>query len=261
MRRNLIVIAMVLLPGLLWASPRQERVTIRAFINVSSGCQAQTVDLLNALKTNYAPNVALELTDFGDQGRGFRRWQQSGYRCLTIEINGSPLVKYPYHGKTHAVSFQMPAGMNWTHADLEQAVQAGLSGQLQRATPAEVAACAPARKLEATVATGTATASGKSFATVTISGKLVVAIPGASADASRRAKNAATTLKAWLAKPVRLSDLTLKRTAYGWAVLAAGKAVATATTTDGKAFGRDPSVVADGWLSGIKHALAAPTQH
>lgn len=258
MRRNLIVSAMLLLPGLLWASPRQTQVTIRAFINVSSGCQVATVDFLNALKTRYAPNVALELTDFGDQGRGFRRWQQSGYRCLTIELNGSPLVKYPYHGKTHAVGFQMPAGMNWTHSDLEQAVQAGLKGQLHRATPAEVTACAPPRKLSATVATGTAKASGKSFTTVTINGKPALAFPGVSADASRRAKTAATTLKAWLAKPVRLSDLTLKRTAYGWAVLATGSTIATATTADGKAFGRTPQVVADGWLSGLKHALAGP---
>ena len=104
--------------------------TIRAFINVSSGCQVATVDLLNALKTNHAPNLSLEFIDFGDQGRGFRRWQQSGYHCLTIEINGSPLVKYPYHGKTHAVGFQMPAGLNWILSDLKSLLETGktLSG-------------------------------------------------------------------------------------------------------------------------------------
>ncbi|MEI6504120.1 MAG: hypothetical protein WCP21_24165 [Armatimonadota bacterium] len=258
MRKCLTLIILALLPSLLWASPRQSRVTIRAFINVSSGCQVATVDFLKALKTRYAPNVSLELIDFGDQGRGFRRWQQSGYRCLTVEINGSPLVKFPYHGKSHAVAFQMPAGMNWSHSDLEQAVQAGVNGHLQRATQAEVDACAPARKLNATVATGTATTSGRRYSTVTINGKLALALAGASADTARRAKAAAATLRGWLAKPVRLSDLTRKHTAYGWAVLAAGQAVATATAADGKSVGRDPEVLADIWLGGIKHSLVGP---
>lgn len=258
MRRNLTIIAFALLPSLLWASPRQSRVTIRAFINVSSGCQVATVDFLNALKTRYAPNVSLELTDFGDQGRGFRRWQQSGYRCLTIELNGSPLVKFPYHGKTHAVAFQMPAGMSWTHSDLEQAVQAGVQGQLQRATSAEVEACAPARKLNATISIATSQATGKSFTTILVNRTLAFALPGASPQVARRAQTTATTLKGWLAKPVRLTDLTLKHTSFGWALLAAGNTVATATVADGKAFGRDPEVLAGIWRDGLKHALSAP---
>lgn len=241
------------------AAPRRQHVTIRAYINVSSGCQAATVDYLNGLRTKYAPDVSLEIIDFGDEGRGLKRWHQSGYRCLTIELNGSPLARFPYQGKTVAVAFRMPVGFGWTHADLEHAVQAGLRGQLQRATEAEMAASQKPTKLKATVSIGRATLQGKSYAVVLINSNQAMLIPAGSnaTAAANRAAAAAAALKAWLAKPVKLSDLTISSGSNGWRVLAAGKGVITATAADGKVLGQQPQVVAETWLSGIKHALAA----
>lgn len=257
-RCTALVIALVLVPALGASGAGRQPVAIRAYINVSSGCQAATVDFLNGLKARYAPNVSLEMIDFGDESRGLKRWQQSGYRCLTVELNGSPLAKFSYQGKPVVVAFRMPVGFGWTHADLEHAVQSGLRGQLQRATEAEVAARQQPARLKAAVSTGPVSLQGKSYAGVLIKGNRALLIPAGhdKAAASKRAAVAATALRAWLARPVRPSDLTISRASTGWAVLAAGKSVVIATPADGKALGQQSQAVAEAWLSGIKHALA-----
>jgi hypothetical protein len=40
------------------AAPRATPVAIRAYVNVSSGCQIATLDLLDSLKAKYAPSVS-----------------------------------------------------------------------------------------------------------------------------------------------------------------------------------------------------------
>lgn len=112
-------------------------VKILAYINVTSGCQQETVDLLKAMAQK-EPRVELEFVDFGDGGPGSERWEKSGHKCMTIEVNGSPTVKYPKDGKMRAVGFMQPAGFIWNHPDLEEAVAAGLEGKLQPATEEEV---------------------------------------------------------------------------------------------------------------------------
>lgn len=119
--------------------PQGPSVKILAYINVSSGCQQPTVDLLKSLSAN-DPRVQLELVDFGDGGAGAQRWQDSGHKCMTIEINGSPNVKFKQGETTKVMSFRMPPGYVWTHPDLEAAVKAGLEGSLQQATEDEVMA-------------------------------------------------------------------------------------------------------------------------
>ncbi|MEN6401718.1 MAG: hypothetical protein ABFD94_07215, partial [Armatimonadia bacterium] len=91
-----------------------------------------------------------------------------------------------------------------------------------------------------------------------INGNRALLIPAGSGKsaASKRAAAAATALRAWLARPVKPSDLTISPGSSGWKVLAAGKLVVTATTGDGKVLGRQPQAVATDWLSGIRHALA-----
>ncbi len=254
MTRRLMGAALALVPVLAWGAPRQN-VAIRAYINVSSGCQAATVDFINGLKTKYAPNVSLEMIDFGDRGKGTRAWQQSGHRCMTIELNGSSLVKFPYNGKMQAVAFQMPVGFNWTHADLEHAVQAGVRGELQPATAAEVEAAAPPQLLRATVTAGSTTANGRRYATVVINGQIAVYIPGATSQASQRANQAVSVLKGWLVRPVKLSQLTVQQVTGGWKVLAGGKGVITATAADAQVYGEQSRQVAEGWVGGIKHTL------
>jgi hypothetical protein len=114
-------------------------VKVIAYINVTSGCQKPTVDLLQQLERRNSADLKVEFVDFGDQGKGFQRWRESGYQCLTLEINGSPYAKFPEQSTPKVVAFKMPVGFLWTHADLEAAVAAALAGQLQPATEAEAA--------------------------------------------------------------------------------------------------------------------------
>ena len=111
-------------------------ILLRAYINVSSGCQAPTIEFMQGLRQKY-PRLQLELVDFGDGGAGLDRWQQSGYKCMTLEIDGHSVVKYPVEGKMKAVAFHMPAGFSWEHEDLAQAVAAAMAGKLQPATEEE----------------------------------------------------------------------------------------------------------------------------
>ena len=115
---------------------------IMAYVNVTSGCQQATVDLLRSLPTKY-PGVQVELVDFGDGGAGTKRWEAAGLRCMTIELNGHSIVKVPVNGADKIMAFHMPAGFYWTHEDLEQAVQAALAGKLQPATEDEWDATGP----------------------------------------------------------------------------------------------------------------------
>lgn len=111
-------------------------VQVRAYINVSSGCQESTVNFLKDLRQKY-PRLNLELIDFGDGGAGQDQWQQAGLKCLTIEINGNSTVKFPTKQGPKVIAFHMPAGFMWTHEDLEQAVAAAVAGKLQPATEEE----------------------------------------------------------------------------------------------------------------------------
>lgn len=111
-------------------------VRLLAYVNVSSGCQQATVDFLQSLPAKY-PGVKVELVDFGDSGAGATRWEQSGLKCMAIEINGQSIVKYPLDGAMKVMTFRAPAGFYWEHEDLDAAVRAAAQGTLQPATEEE----------------------------------------------------------------------------------------------------------------------------
>jgi hypothetical protein len=232
-------------------------VKILAYINVSSGCQQSTVDLLKYFQQKYGRRLKLEFIDFGDGGSGSDRWQASGYHCMTIEINGSPIVKFPDGGTMKAVAFEMPAGFNWSLDDLSKAVTAAMAGKLQPATAAEAEGAETPQLRHAKVATAQETRNGQKFAEVTINGNLALMLPAA-AQGKARAAAAAKALKSWLAKPVKGTDLHIKQAGKGWVVTAAGKPVVTLTGADAKAMGKPAQDLAKYTVSSINHALAAP---
>ena len=139
-----VLIALVAASGCLLrggrdASAPPPSVHLLAYINVSSGCQQSTVDLLQSLPAKY-PGVQVEIVDFGDSGPGAARWEQSGLKCMAIEIDGHSVVKYAVDGGTKVIAFHAPAGFYWEPEDLEAAVRAALQGTLQPATEEELAA-------------------------------------------------------------------------------------------------------------------------
>jgi hypothetical protein len=242
-------------------------VRVLAYINVSSGCQQATVDLLQQLAKRHAPGVQLELVDFGDGGAGAERWRQSGYRCMVIEINGSPYAKFPERGMLHIVAFKMPAGFQWTHQDLEAAIAAALAGQLRRATPDEAAKVeAAANEAAASAAPagvmGKATVeevvrNGKRVARVMLNGRaaLTIGVSASGKSPQARAKAAAAALNVWLSRRGKPADVTRKHVKGGWAVLVASRQVIVASAADARAARTTAEAVAISWQAGIRRAV------
>lgn len=114
-----------------------EKVKVTAYIQVSSGCQAETVDLLNQLAKDNEDIVELDLVDFGTT-EGMKRWKADGLDCMAILFNESPALKFPDKaGEDKAVVFKMPVPFRWTHEDLELAFKAIRDGTLEILTEEE----------------------------------------------------------------------------------------------------------------------------
>lgn len=102
-------------------------VKITAYVNISSGCQKPTEQLLQDLAKKYARRVAIEVVDFGEAA-GRKRWQADGLHCMTILVDGSEKADIVYKGVNLQVAFQMPPGHNWLLEELETAVRQKLDG-------------------------------------------------------------------------------------------------------------------------------------
>ena len=216
------------------------------------------MDFLNGLKQKY-PRLQMEMVDFGDGGEGAKRWQASGYKCMTIEINGSPYAGFPEKGTEATVAFKMPVGFYWTHEELEAAVQAALAGQLQPATEEEAKAAQPPAPVKAEIAVKEITEEGKKLAQVTMNKNeaFVIAASASGKSPKARAEAAAEALQTWLANPVKPSDLTARKVAGGWAVMGGDKQLLVATEADAKAARTTVEGVAKKWASGLRQGLVA----
>jgi len=236
----------------------QPPVRIVAYINASSGCQEPTIKLLRQLEEQHPDRVQLEIVDFGDEGEGNQRWKSSGYDCMTIEINGSPLARFDAAGKPKTVALRQPVGFWWTHEDLKTAVAAAMNGNLQRGTEQEAIAGQPPRKIKANVVAEEVKRDGRTSGRVLINERPAMLIRVASGNASpgERAESAARELKDWLRNPVKPNQIDREQVPGGWAVRVKGQVVAVATPTDGKAAGGAADQVAKKWLVGIRQGIA-----
>jgi hypothetical protein len=243
------------------APPASNKVHVDAYINVSSGCQAATVELLQKLATQYADRIELTITDFG--GDGFAKWHEAGLTCMTILFDGSPAVVVDAPGGAMPIVFQMPAGISWTHEDLEHAFAAAAIGKLRTATEDEIQAANTPKTyaLKFSAQESKDLASDKVKFQLLAGGKAVAEITEKDGDRSPkdRAGKAAKVLSDWVANPILLGDLKMEATAPGRiAIIAAGASVLTATEADAKAVGEtDPKKIASKWMSAIKGALLA----
>lgn len=261
MRVLIAALALILAMSLLGcrstgAGAKPPAVSIVAYINVSSGCQEPTVSLLQQLVEEHKGKVQLDLVDFGDGADGARRWQESGHTCMTIELNGSPYVKFPTPEGDKTVTFQLPEGFMWTHDELVAAVEAGLEGKLQTITEEEAAAAEPARQVRVSTATKGPQKPGMP-AQVLLNDRPVIEfydkLDGKSP--AKRAEAALLALRTWLHAPVRPTDLSTRETAAGWEVRALDKLVAVATPGDAKGAKTTPEKLAKAWALAIRHVV------
>jgi hypothetical protein len=240
------------------AKPERPPVRILAYINESSGCQEPTIELLKSFQKQYRGRVTVEIVDFGDEGKGNKRWKESGLDCMTIEIDGSPLVRFLAEGKEKVVALRQPVGFWWTHEDLQAAVAAAVDGTLQRGTEEEALAGRPPRKVDAKIVTEEVKREGKAYARVLINERSAMLIRGGSGgrSAAQRAEAAAKVLRDWTKEPVAPNQIDRQEVTGGWAVRVNKKVVAVATDADAKAAGGTPDQLAKKWLVGIRQGIA-----
>ncbi|NSW58586.1 MAG: hypothetical protein HPY44_21450 [Armatimonadetes bacterium] len=234
------------------------KIKVTAYINVSSGCQAPTVDLVNNLGMDYADLVDLEIVNFGSP-EGERRWREDGLDCMAILFDKgegpSPALKFPGRdGKEKTVVFFMPAGFSWEHEDLEDAFKAMKDGTLQILSEEE------ARKelepKEATITTSFKEEAGKGQ--VLIGDAVVITVEKDAGDvkAIDRAKAAAKVLGDWAQKPVHPSQVKVEAKDKLAALKVGETTVIEATQEDAKAAGvKGPKALATQWAEDIRKAI------
>lgn len=219
-----------------------------AYINVTSGCQQPTVNLLEQFAQAHREAVHLEVVDFGDGGAGQRRWRESGYTCLTIALNGSPRVQFPVAGQMREVTFQMPAGFHWTHEDLEAALQAGLDGTLRPLPPQ------PKPSVATTVTVKKVLRAGRVFYQVVVGSKpiLSLAVAHGSQSAVERARVASEVIRTWLARTGKASEVGTRQLSSGWGLTAGGQLVVTVTAADARLQNSTTKSLAGVWAANLK---------
>ncbi|NPV48904.1 MAG: hypothetical protein HPY69_18335 [Armatimonadetes bacterium] len=247
---GIIVAALACAPVVVHAD---QQLRVIAYINVTSGCQQPTVNLLEQFARTHGDRVHLEVVDFGDGGAGQRRWRESGHTCLTIALNGSPRVQFPVGGEMREVTFQMPAGFQWTHDDLEAALQAGLNGTL-RPLPLQ-----PKQPASAAVTVKKILRANRVFYQVVVGSKPVLSLGAAhgSQSAIERARVASEVIKAWLARRGKASEVGTRQLSSGWGVTAGGRLVVTVTATDANLQNSTPKSLAGVWAANIKQVAPA----
>jgi len=221
------------------------KVEVHAYINVSSGCQADTVALLEKLVADNAQYVDYQITDFGSS-EGAKEWMAAGLDCMAILFNDSPAVVLEGRGgQSQLVIFERPAGQGpWTHEDLRATFAAIRKGTFRSATQAEIDQYRQPVKVDVQVIAQQVQdldKPGKQYGQVVMDGQVVMVFKQAAGRRSpvQRAQAAAGALREWLSEPVLPSDLDLEELDDGFGLLVAGIEVAQATKKDAE----EPGIV------------------
>lgn len=236
------------------------KVKVIGYINVTSGCQAETVELLNKLGMDNHDRVDMEIIDFGSP-EGEERWRKDGLDCMALLFNGSPAVKFPgIDGVERTVVFFMPAGMSWTHEDLQEAFAAIKAGKLQILTEEEAQQEMAPKSVELKVTTR----QRGSAADVLLNGKRVFELKAKQGDktTAQRAAAAKDALDRWGAEPLDASELSMAPKNEDYLIVAGGNLVVTVTPADAKAAkAKNVQELANAWLKELKKAtIQAPIQ-
>lgn len=238
-----------------------QKVKVTAYINVSSGCQASTVKLVDDLAVKYVDLVDVEVVNFGSP-EGYRRWQGDGMECMAILFdNGkgpSPALKFKGRdGKKKTHVFFMPAGFSWEHEDLEDAFAALKDGKLtilsEDEAKGELAAAQPI-KIIATVKT---TDKG---AQVMVGDEPVLTVKAKAGEASAadRAETARKAITEWATKPVLPGDIQIAEEGAAVVLKAGHVEIITVTAEDAKqASAASPKELAMDWAGALKKAVVS----
>ncbi|MEA3403396.1 MAG: hypothetical protein U9R79_19295 [Armatimonadota bacterium] len=233
-----------------------DTVELTAYINVTSGCQEPTVELLKELAQQYDDVIDMEVIDFGSP-EGNERWREDGLKCMALMFDGSPVVRIPGEdGEKRTVIFYFPVGFSWTHQDLKQTFAAIAAGE------AEILSEEEARKALAPVPVEVEVevrevAQG---AEVVMNGEVAFTITQEAGGKTplQRAQAAREALEEWTSEPVHTTQLSVMDAEKGWSILAEGKELIRVYPADADAAGVEQGKKhAAEWMKGIKGGIVA----
>ena len=100
-----------------------EKVIIKAYLNLGSGCQKETIDLLDGLVREYKGQVSVEYIDFSTS-EGAERTRKEGLSCAGLVINGKQTYTLKdSNGEQREVTFSHPINSQYTADDLKIVVK------------------------------------------------------------------------------------------------------------------------------------------
>lgn len=227
--------------------------TITAYVNVTSGCQVPTVNVLKEASEQYAGKLEIDVVDFGDGGEGAARWKASGLECMAIVFGEDTGVAWDHQGQRKAADFVMPPGFNWMLEDLKQALAAAAEGRLQKATDEELAAQGP----QEPVALNAEAEGDEKTARLIVAGTAAVEIAARDGELSplQRAQAAAGALNKWSSEPYKPAQVRTSKTPDGTAVCVKDQAVLVATQADADVAGVSIEKLAEQWHAAIRSAV------
>lgn len=240
------------------APAARPRVHIVAYINESSGCQAETIRRLRQFAVKHRSDVHLEVVDFGSEA-GNKRWRADGHNCETIVVNGSSQFRIGRGNAARIVVLKMPEGVRWTFEDLdavlEQELRSPGSAALSDADAVKLARRTP-------VAWRQARWKGKTVGEVIVGAQVVFRFTGAFAGKSavQRARESAALLKRLYAGGLNAHQIRLARgeTATGdpvGAVVIDREPVAVVTEAEASLINRTPPQATQFWAFNLREAL------
>jgi hypothetical protein len=100
-----------------------EKVIIKTYLNLGSGCQQETIDLLDNLAKEYSGKVFVEYIDFSTN-EGAERARKDGLSCAGLVINGKQIYAIiDKNGAQKDVTFSHPINAQYTADDVKTVVK------------------------------------------------------------------------------------------------------------------------------------------
>lgn len=233
-----------------------QQVDLTAYINVSSGCQDPTVELLNELDAQY-DSVAVEVVDFGTP-EGMERMEEDDVGCMALLFDGSPVVRLPGDegAEGRLITFYFPPGFGWSHEDLKDVFAAIDTGEAEILSEEEAK-----EALEPTqVALQVEVNQVDDAAQVLMNGEVAFTITEQAGGKTpmERAEAVRDGLVEWASEPVHPHQLSLQDADEGWVIFGRDIELAHVYPADAEAAGVEPGrKLASQWFTSIRRAIIA----
>ena len=230
-------------------------VEVVAWLDADSPCHQGTIEVLKELEEENPERLDVRIVDTGTP-EGFEQRKERGYDAVAIEIDGYTTVEWGQGDDRRIVTFMHPAGFTWNHADLREATEAALAGELRPANPAEAEGV---RLMDIAVRGQSIRVGdeGRETGQLVLQDQIVLEITQPRDDLlpGQRVAVAADALSEVLQNPFTPNQLRLGRLDDAVAVMADDRQLLVATKADAAGQETTPRRLAERWRLAVREAL------